>query len=125
MTKRASQALALVVALAGACGDDGRTETFSGSLSADALGIRGRHRFEAERDAALTITLVEVACPGSDSPELSVLASQNGVTFLSGYLRAGESSSQPNGSHGGYDIEVCMGRFRYPGGCRYTISVSQ
>jgi hypothetical protein len=118
-------ALALAV-ITGGCGNDSRTSTFSGDLTADPVGICSHHSFEAERDARLTIALVELSCPGSGSfPEISVLASQDGVSFLSGDLHAGESMSQPNGSVGRYDIEVCMGRFRYPGGCHYTISASQ
>jgi hypothetical protein len=125
VSSRALGALALA-ALTGGCGDDSRTSTFSGNLTADPVGICNHHSFEAERDGRLTITLVELSCPGSGSfAEISVLASQSGVHYLSANLHAGESMSQPNGNLGPYDIEVCMGRVRYPDGCHYTISASQ
>jgi len=124
VNRRVLGALALA-AMTGSCGGEERSSTFSGDLTADAVGSCGGHSFDAERDAVLTMTLVELSCPGSEFPEVSVLASQSGVNYLSGYLHAGESISQANGSIGRYDIEICMGRFRYPVGCHYTLSVSQ
>lgn len=50
--------------------------------------------------------------------------SLGGVSLRSAYLHLGETLSQTDVSNGRYDIEVCMGRTRFPGGCRYEILVT-
>ncbi len=118
--------VASVVAVMTACGsgDESRSQVFAGILTDDPVGACAHHTFEATRDGALTLALTELRCGDTATPEISVSATLHGTGYVSGYMHAGESLSQANGSKGPYDVAVCLGRFRYAE-CQYRLVASQ
>ncbi len=124
MRARRSCVWLLFTAAACGLGDERSDQILAGTLTADPVGMCGRHTFDAKRDGQLTIRMVELRCGTDPVPEIWVAAAMGGVGYVSGYMHPGDSMSQRNGSTGSYEIQVCLGRIRYAE-CQYKVAVSQ